>query len=106
MTTLKELKELEAKALPAPYNVANYGGIIIETPQAGLTICRFPSFIRDMDGDNKIHADLFCSTRNALPDLIRVIELAGDALRYADAFIPNDKRIKQALSEIKKWKGE
>ena len=104
MTTLKELKELDAKATSAPWSYIDEWSGIYDAPDIRGAQVRIAEIVRTPD--YKANADIITATRNALSNLIRVIELAEDALLYTDAFIPNDKRIKQALSEIRKLKGE
>ena len=94
MTTLKELKELDAKFR-----------LVKET---------WPQFMlgsADLMNDDYMSArrKLDESARNALPDLIRVIELAEEGLDYALSQMQpfcSDEKVKQALSEIRKLKGE
>ena len=53
------------------------------------------------------NAQLIAATRNALPELIRVIELAEEALSQVNDkshFVP--AIVQEAISEIRKLKGE
>ena len=107
MTTIKELKELDAKATKAPWHYEIYPErryFQVETDMDAIVTnsCCYNDF---NDSDPK----LIAATRNALPDLIRVIELAEKALNsVVDDY--DDKGhgavLVNALSEIRKLKGE
>lgn len=62
-------------------------------------------------GETQSNADFIAASRNIAPELIRVIELAEEALetcgvnRHGQEYHDWDK-IKQALSEIRKLRGE
>ena len=97
MTTLKELKELDAKATIAIDNLKHNQGQL------------------DMDGCMvSVSRQAVCETiaftehaSNALPELIRVIELAEEALKQVNEkshFVP--AIVQEAISEIRKLKGE
>ena len=88
----------------APWSYIDEWSGIYDAPDISGAQVRIAEIVRTPG--YKANADIITATRNALSNLIRVIELAEDALLYTDAFIPNDKRIKQALSEIRKLKGE
>lgn len=105
MATLKELKELDAKATSAPwhyeiYPERKYFQVGTDMDAIVTNSCCYNEF---NDNDPK----LIAATRNALPELIRVIELAGVALQQV-----NDKSlcvpaiVQDALSEIRKLKGK
>ena len=106
MTTLKELEELEAKATYAPWTVE-----VIWAQECGcghaVNECKGAEYSKEFKANNK----LIETTRNALPDLIRVIELAEEALINAQATLRyyrlyDLEKVEKALSEIRKLKGE
>lgn len=111
MTTLKELKELDAKATKAPWKIKKAGSIcngeksffdFIEVAKY-----RYITFEGLSDHEANANAMLTFSIRNALPDLIRVIELAEEALVEVNEkshFVP--AIVQETLSEIRKLKGE
>lgn len=109
MTTLKELKELDAKATSAPWSYIDEWSGIYDAPDIRGAQVRIAEIVRTPD--YKANADIITATRNALSNLLRVIELAEDALNscgvneqgqeYFDGII-----IQQALSEIRKLKGK
>ena len=107
MTTIKELKELDAKATSAPW----YG---FNATFSRETMRAFSVISNDESGSNVATYDdyeLITATRNALPELIRVIELAEDGLEKAQATLRLHRlydleKVEKALSEIRKLKGE
>ncbi len=109
MTTLKELKELDAKATSAPWSYIDEWSGIYDAPDIRGAQVRIAEIVRTPD--YKANVDIITATRNALPDLIRVIELAEDGLRNAQATLRHYRlydldKVEQALSEIRKLKGE
>ena len=115
---LKELKELDAKATSAPWIVEKTSGRNMYVRRSGLTISEIKRLQHCWE-EMEINAQLIAATRNALPELIRVIELAESALQNADNAVWADivsgafpqrtqlrNQIQQALSEIRKLKGE
>jgi len=102
MTTLKELEELEAKATYAPWTVE-----VIWAQECGcghaINECKGAEYSKEFKANNK----LIETTRNALPDLIRVIELAEEALLEIEHSDECAQIVAtRALSEIRKLKGE
>lgn len=111
MTTIKELKELDAKATSAPWearrNICLCGGC-----EAG-DIWR----VDEIDGDCTVCKDVFdyhdhlliAANRNALPDLIRVIELADGLINQGNftylggeyVFCAKPEKIKELEEKIK-----
>ena len=120
MTTIKELKELDAKATSAPWYSDNKNNIWRRNPN------ELYEYGGDVAGDKPLavsyvgwsgegvtgypseeNAKLIAATRNALPELIRVIELAEEALKQVNEkshFVP--AIVQEAISEIRKLKGE
>ena len=113
---LKELKELDAKATSAPWSQshrADIGGYYTQIYcQKGETIATMSWYKKDKGGGvtgtfREDNAKLIADTRNALPELIRVIELAEEALSQVNDkshFVP--AIVQEAISEIRKLKGE
>lgn len=120
MTTIKELKELEAKATSAPWTVEE---IWAQECGCGHAVkeCKGTEYSEEFKVNNR----LIETTRNALPELIRVIELAEDSFKEistlrkrADDIVgmvdaPHEKALNkavskanEAISEIRKLKGE
>lgn len=113
---LKDLKELDAKATSAPWSITKMGfdDNFCYKHQIGNSK-ETALYSHSVTGDNtntqNANTLLVVKTRNVLPDLLRVIELAEDALNscgvneqgqeYFDGII-----IQQALSEIRKLKGK
>lgn len=103
---LKELKELDAKATSAPWIVEKTSGRNMYVRRSGLTISEIKRLQHCWE-EMEINAQLIAATRNALPELIRAIELAGVALQQVNDkshFVP--AIVQEALSEIRKLKGE
>lgn len=107
--TIKELKELEAKATSAPWKVRRNQST--NKPACQITTTEKIEIVTMCRGDMGLDdAKLITATRNALPELIRVIELAESALVTCggDGVYMSYKGdlVEQALSEIRKMKGE
>lgn len=113
MTTIKELKELDAKATSAPWEVLSIHGdeFVSAIPYKDHPYFGCTTTIEVMSDEEyptkSTDAKLIAATRNALPELIRVIELARVALQQV-----NDKSlcvpaiVQEALAEIRKLRGE
>lgn len=125
--TLKELKELDAKATKKPWMVLSIHGdeFVSAIPYKDHPYFGCTTTIEVMSDEEyptkSADAKLIAASRNALPELIRVIELAEGALKPLHDEINKDcstweevaitaaahiREIEQALSEIKKLKGE
>ena len=115
MVTLKELKELDANATSSPWEHSRHceTAIYAENDRGicstgGYTDNRIDSC--KLSEENLSNAQLISATRNALPDLIRVIESAEEALSYIDnngyVAVGGMEIVKNTLSEIRKLKGE
>lgn len=105
MTTLKELKELEVKATSAPW----YGFFATFSRERMIAFSHVSNDECASVVATKNDYDLITATRNALPDLIRVIELVEEALDMAKDFKTNDivrPKLLEAIEEIRKLKGE
>ena len=114
MTTIKELKELDANATSAPWTYEPQDFLPERIWRGSKQICHV---IGD-SGETQENAQLIAATRNALPYLIRVIELAEDVFQNIsnqqistnwqdNIAVLNHARIMadKALSEIRKLKG-
>lgn len=114
MTTLKELKELEAKATSAPWGLSDnisYDEDFVIKASDWLWIakvCKDGNNDRECtESEQSSNAKLITAARNALSDLIRVIELAEDALLEIEHSDECAQIIAtKALTEIRKLKGE
>ena len=122
MTTIKELKELDAKATSAPWEVLSIHGdeFVSAIPYKDHPYFGCTTTIEVMSDEEyptkSTDAKLIAATRNALPELIRVIELAEYALdtgmeliqcRHPESVDGHDwKWMRDALSEIRKLRGE
>ena len=108
MTTLKEYKSMMEGATDAPWGMSCANDISwAYIAKKGDMICdHFGGFERDED------AVFVIASRNIAPELIRVIELAEVALEVSLSMSENECWpveeiiIRQALSEIRKLKGE
>ena len=110
---LKELKELDAKATSAPWKVLSIHGdeFVSAIPYKDHPYFGCTTTIEVMSDEEyptkSTDAKLIAATRNALPDLIRAIELAEEALSQVNDksyFVP--AIVQDAISEIRKLKGE
>ncbi len=108
MTTLKEYKAMMEGATGAPWYVALPDEeISVLTIKSGeWVICEMACCI-DNDVSGEQHANIITASRNIAPELIRVIELAEDAITRAlsdgEAYID---KCNETLLEIRKLKGE
>lgn len=116
MTTLKEYKAMMEGVTDAPWGVTNhpnqkaYGENLIVTPEdTDMVVCTV--WTCDEDDETASNGKFIAASRNIAPELIRVIELAEDAFetcgvnRHGQEYHDWDK-VKNALSEIRKLKGE
>lgn len=116
MTTLKEYKAMMDGVTPAPWGVhkqnqKSYVGnnLIIIPEHINMVVC---TIWASHDGDEtSSNGKFIAASRNIAPDLIRVIELAEDALVNAQATLRHYRlydleKVEKALSEIRKLKGE
>lgn len=107
MTTLKEYKAMMEGATDAPWSYEPQEFMPERVWKGTKQICHV---IGD-SGETQANADFIAASRNIAPELIRVIELAEEALetcgvnRHGQEYHDWDK-IKQALSEIRKLRGE
>ena len=129
MATIKELKELDAKATSAPWFISddryseNNSRVICANGNNYHSIAEVRNGADDDEYGGKereqFNAQLIATTRNVLPDLIRVIELAEEAFQNIsnqqisanwqdNIAVLNHARIMadKALTEIRKLKGE
>lgn len=115
MTTLKEYKAMMEGATDAPWSFS---------PQRGTNGHCFQAQVWDSKGDSLAiiestafekyatsDAKFIAASRNIAPELIRVIELAEEALIKAQATLRyyrlyDLEKVEKALSEIRKLKGE
>ena len=102
---IKELKELDAKATSAPWSCSEVMGHVHVKDASQETVVGFSTY----GGNCKYlhNARMMTASRNALPELIRVIELAEEALKQVNEkshFVP--AIVQEAISEIRKLKGE
>lgn len=116
MTTLSEYKAMMEGATDAPWVISHRADTAVSANNE-RGICSTGGYAdntKDPDilyKENKANADFIAASRNIAPSLIRVIELAEEALetcgvnRHGQEYHDWDK-IKQALYEIRKLKGE
>ncbi len=121
MTTLKEYKAMMESATDAPWllkeSTEKGVGDYIRAETFGF-VCRMPDIWGTENGftENKHNARFIAASRNIAPELIRVIELAEEALLNAMSCVPKNTEdktysliIEQAnntISEIRKLKGD
>jgi len=113
MTTLKEYKAMMEGATDAPWVAIYCGQSIYHKNARNKKICGMPSKEGNTfeDRTNLKNAKFIVASRNIAPELIRVIELAEDALVNAQATLRHYRlydleKVEKALSEIRKLKGE
>ena len=113
MTTLKEYKAMMDGATDAPWVAIYCGQSIYHKNARNKKICGMPSKEGNTfeDRTNLKNAKFIVASRNIAPELIRVIELAEDALVNAQATLRyyrlyDLEKVEKALSEIRKLKGE
>lgn len=102
---IKELKELEVKATKGTWSYIDEWSGIYDAPDMRGAQVRVAEIIRTPDYTS--NAKLIAASRNALPELIRVIELAEEALNQVNDkshFVP--AIVQDVLAEIKNLKGE
>ena len=114
MTTIKEYKEMMEGATDAPWAVSQqHDDKRITDIRSNDWRLNTTSYTQDdvpMD-EHLSNMNFIAASRNIAPELIRVIELAEEALetcgvnRHGQEYHDWDK-IKQALSEIRKLRGE
>lgn len=112
MTTLKDYKTMMEGATEGPWEVIWDEDLItwiVKSQSTSWNICDVCCCI-DKDESGETHANIIAASRNIAPKLIRVIELAEDALcarldpEYS--FDEDMELARKALSEIRKLKGE
>lgn len=115
MTTLKEYKAMMDGATDAPWGVTNhpnqkaYGGNLIVTPEdTDMVVCTI--WTCDEDDETASNGKFISASRNIAPELIRVIELAEEALcaRVDPEYSFDEDMLlaRKAITEIRKLKGE
>lgn len=112
MTTIKEYKAIMEGATDAPWSYEQQEFMPERVWKGTKQICHV---IGDTS-ETQSNASFIAASRNIAPELIRVIELAEEALTQCDdamhymseydipIMLPDN--VKQALSEIRKLKGE
>lgn len=117
MTTLSEYKAMMEGATDAPWKVLEVQGqeFISAKPYEGHPYFGCSSTIEVMSEDDyptkSADVHFLSASRNIAPELIRVIELAEEALivglKIRNDVHPNDYSIlEKAISEIRKLRGE
>ncbi len=110
MTTLSEYKAMMEGATDAPWVVERPTGNTTHIKRGGINICRVRKPLHCWE-EMENNADFIAASRNIAPELIRVIELADIALSQVStgAAVKHPQimdNVRQALSEIRKLKGE
>lgn len=119
MTTIKEYKAMMEGATDVPWRVVQDKGAMNDSIWIGKnqfhSICEVRNGADDEEygglKTEEYNARFICASRNIAPELIRVIELAEEALEDAEGYSfgnatqqEHDAR-REALSEIRKLKG-
>ena len=110
MTTLKEYKAMMEGATDAPWSYIDEWSGIYDAPDIRGAQVRIAEIVRV--SDYKSNADFIAASRNIAPELIRVIELAEDALEDAEGYsfgnATHQEHVarRKALSDIRKLRGE
>ena len=108
MTTIKEYKEMMEGATDGPWKLSEVMGHVMVRDANNETVVGFSTY----GGDCRYlkNARLMTASRNIAPELIRVIELAEEALcaRVDPEYSFDEDMLlaRKALSEIRKLKGE
>ena len=105
MTTIKEYKAMIKGTTEGPWTYEPQEF----TPECVWKGTKKICHVIGDSGETESNAQFIAASRNIAPELIRVIELAEEALNYAlsqmQPFCSNAK-VTDALSEIKKLKGD
>ena len=105
MTTIKEYKAMIDGASDGPWSYEPQEFMPERVWKGTKQICHV---IGD-SGETQSNASFIAASRDIAPDLIRVIDLADEGLDYALSQMQpfcSDEKVKQALSEIRKLRGE
>ena len=115
MTTISEYKAMMEGATDAPWAISRRTDTAVSA-QGERGICSTGGYADnrrnpdELAKENKCNADFIAASRNIAPSLIRVIELAESALNtcghdgYEEHY--NNDMVENALSEIRKLRGE
>ena len=114
MTTIKEYKAMIDGASEGHWFISRHSetGVTADNERGICSTGGYSDNTRDsgeLAKENKSNAEFIAASRNIAPDLIRVIELAEEGLDYALSQMQpfcSDEKVKQALSEIRKLRGE
>jgi len=107
MTTIKEYKAMMEGATDAPWSYIHENYAIYGAPDSRGAQGRIAEI--DITNNHNEDAQFIAASRNIAPDLIRVIELADEALNsVVDDYDEKGHGavLVKALSEIRKLKGE
>ncbi|MBP9788610.1 MAG: hypothetical protein KBC72_13890 [Acinetobacter sp.] len=106
MTTIKEYKAMMEGATDAPWSYIDEWSGIYDAPDIRGAQVRIAEIVRT--SDYKSNAQFIAASRNIAPELIRVIELAEDAIfqLLKEHDNQSEQWASEALSEIRKLKGK
>lgn len=120
MTTIKEYKAMIEGATDAPWEfgkITGHGGISINGKDGQIAnvylniissewVWGQETIDRLENASSKSNAQFIAASRNIAPELIRVMELMGEALQYCADWYQGGDAVTEALSEYRKLRGE
>lgn len=104
MTTIKEYKTMIDGASEGPWVIVRPNGNTTHIIRKGLDICRVKKPLHCWE-EMENNAEFIAASRNIAPELIRVMELLGEALQYCADWYQGGDAVTEALSEYRKLRG-